>query len=126
MSLSKSLKWRVDMKNHSFNEDWTGKYADITPSFTNSKPLCIICNELIAVATESPLHKAYKPYPHRKTATLNSGYSHASIIINEFNLTTEGNKCISGSPGSLQTLQTIQPNQPMYHCLGRACPASCT
>lgn len=109
MSLSKSLKRKVDVENRSFNEEWSDKYAFIMPTFSNAKPVCLICNETIAVAKEYILrrhhytrHATFKDsYPeqsetrHRKIVTLKAGYSHASGIINQ--TLTEQERAISAS-----------------------------
>lgn len=97
MSLSKSLKRKVDVENRSFNESWTDKYAFILPTFRNAKPVCLICNEAVAVAKEYNLrrhhftkHEQFKSlYPERseararKIAALKAGYSHARGIMSQ-------------------------------------------
>uniref|UniRef100_UPI00358F329E general transcription factor II-I repeat domain-containing protein 2A-like n=1 Tax=Myxine glutinosa TaxID=7769 RepID=UPI00358F329E len=52
MSLSKSLKRKVDSENRTFKEEWKESYAFIPPSFVNAKPLCLICNEVVAACKE--------------------------------------------------------------------------
>lgn len=95
MALSKAMKRKVDIENRSFNDDWTEKYAFIMPTFRNASPVCLICNETVAVAKEYNLrrhhhtkHSNFKiSYPEqsearqRKIAALKSAYSHASGII---------------------------------------------
>ena len=41
MALSKSLKWKVDADNSSFNEEWTDKYVFIVPTFRDAVPVCL-------------------------------------------------------------------------------------
>lgn len=44
MVISKSLKWKVDAENWSFNEEWTDKYVFIVPTF--AVPLCLFAMKL--------------------------------------------------------------------------------
>ena len=57
MSLSKSLKCRVDVKSCSFNEEWIDKYTFMMQAFRESKPVCLVCNKIIALANKYSLNK---------------------------------------------------------------------
>ena len=48
MSLS-TQKRQVDTENRRFNPAWTDKYLFILPPNPNAKPMCLICNECVAV-----------------------------------------------------------------------------
>lgn len=56
LSINAKQKWhsqraeqKVDVENRSFNEELTDKYAFIMPMFSNPEPVCLICNETVAV-----------------------------------------------------------------------------
>ncbi len=48
MSFS-TLKRKIANENCQFNPAWTDKYLSILPPHPNAKPMCLICNECIAV-----------------------------------------------------------------------------
>ena len=48
MALS-TQKRQVDTENRRFNPAWTDKYLFILPPNPNAKPMCLICNECVAV-----------------------------------------------------------------------------
>ena len=57
MSLSKLKKRKVDTENRQFNNEWTEKYAYIeTPE---GKPMCLLCNQINAVAKEYNLRRHF-------------------------------------------------------------------
>src|SRR4029434_10455344 len=49
MSLSKSLKRRVDNQNTVYKGEWKDNFAFILPGLTNVNPVCLICNEVVVV-----------------------------------------------------------------------------
>ena len=49
MALSKNLKRKVNRENRIFHDEWTENYAFILPSFINTKPTCLICNEGVSL-----------------------------------------------------------------------------
>lgn len=57
MSLSTQRKRKVDSENRQFNSEWTDKYAFIA---VNAKPVCLICNECIAVCKDFNLRRHFK------------------------------------------------------------------
>ena len=56
-------KRKVDLENRQFKNEWTEKYVFITVD--NKKPVCLICNECLAVSKEYNLRR------HLKTAHAN-------------------------------------------------------
>uniref|UniRef100_A0A9J8BA81 C2H2-type domain-containing protein n=1 Tax=Cyprinus carpio carpio TaxID=630221 RepID=A0A9J8BA81_CYPCA len=48
MSFS-TLKRKIADENRQFNPAWTNKYLFILPPHPNAKPMCLICNECVAV-----------------------------------------------------------------------------
>lgn len=44
MSLSKGVKRKVDNDNRTYEEKWRDNFG-----FTNGKPMCLICNKVVAV-----------------------------------------------------------------------------
>ncbi len=48
MSFS-TLKRKIANENRQFNPAWTDKYLFILPPHPNAKPMCLICNECVAV-----------------------------------------------------------------------------
>lgn len=57
MSLSTIKKRKVDSENRQFNNEWTEKYAFIT---VDVNPVCLICNECLAVCKEYNLRRHFK------------------------------------------------------------------
>ncbi len=51
MSLS-TLKRQIDDENRQSNPAWTDKYLFILPSHPNAKPMCLLCNECVAVCKD--------------------------------------------------------------------------
>lgn len=51
MSLS-TLKRKIDNENRHFNPAWTDKYCFILPPTPNAKPMCLLCNDCVAVLKE--------------------------------------------------------------------------
>src|SRR4029434_4693005 len=45
----KSLKRKVDNDNRAYKGEWKDNFALILPGFTNGKPMCLICNKVVAV-----------------------------------------------------------------------------
>ena len=92
MSLSKGLKRKVDNDN---KEEWRNNFAFILPGFTNGKPMCLICNEVVAVCKEYNVKRHHKTkhgsfnvaYPllsearKRKIQALSEGYAKSSSIL---------------------------------------------
>ncbi len=92
MALSKSLKRKVDSENRAYKEEWKDNYAFILPSFANAKPVCLICNEVVAVCKEYNIrrhheakHGSFKvAFPlqtearKRKIEALTASYAHSS------------------------------------------------
>ncbi|XP_033987943.1 SCAN domain-containing protein 3-like [Trematomus bernacchii] len=95
MSLSKGLKRKVDGENRAFKEEWTANYAFILPGFINAKPLCLICNEVVAACKEYNIkrhhetkHDTFKvAFPPKTEArkrnieAMTAGYAHSSRIL---------------------------------------------
>ena len=52
-------KRKFDEENRSFKKEWTQQYAFILPP-TSSKPLCLICNESVALVKSSNLKRHYE------------------------------------------------------------------
>ncbi len=46
---SSTLKRKIANENRQFNPAWTDKYLFILPPHPNAKPMCLICNECVAV-----------------------------------------------------------------------------
>ena len=100
MALSKSMKCKVDVENHLFNDEWTDKHAFFKPTF-NATRVCLICSEMssefaAAVSKEeynlrrhhNMKHASFKEsYPEQsearqgKIATLKSADSRASGVV---------------------------------------------
>ncbi len=59
MALSKSLKRKVDSENRAYKE-WKDNYAFILPSFVNANPVCLICNEVVAVYKEYNIRRHHE------------------------------------------------------------------
>ena len=57
MSLSTLKKRKVDSENRQFNNEWTEKYAFIA---VDANPVCLICNECLAVCKEYNLRRHLK------------------------------------------------------------------
>ena len=57
-------KREFDEENRSFKKKWTQQYAFILPP-SGSKPLCLICNECVALSKSSNLKRHYET-KHRK------------------------------------------------------------
>lgn len=57
MSLSTLKKRKVDSENRQFNKEWTEKYVFIS---VNGNPVCLICNECLAVCKEYNLRRHFK------------------------------------------------------------------
>ncbi|XP_061589548.1 SCAN domain-containing protein 3-like [Cololabis saira] len=95
MSLSKALKRKVDSEGRTDKEEWKEKYAFILPDFINAKPVCLICNEVVAVCKEYNIrrhhdtkHGTFKvAYPlqtgtrRHKLEALTASYAHSSKIL---------------------------------------------
>uniref|UniRef100_UPI00358F7E2A general transcription factor II-I repeat domain-containing protein 2-like n=1 Tax=Myxine glutinosa TaxID=7769 RepID=UPI00358F7E2A len=95
MSLSKSLKRKVDSENRTFKEEWKESYAFILPSFVNAKPLCLICNKVVVACKEYNIKRHHKTkhgtfkvaFPlqsetrKRKIDALTASYAHSSMIL---------------------------------------------
>ncbi|KAL1279144.1 hypothetical protein QQF64_025817 [Cirrhinus molitorella] len=95
MALSKSLKRKVDSENRAYKEEWNDKYGFILPSFVNAKPVCLICNEVVAVCKEYNIRRHHETkhgtfkvaFPlqtearKRKIETLLASYAHSSRIL---------------------------------------------
>ncbi|XP_061597630.1 protein FAM200A-like [Cololabis saira] len=95
MSLSKALKRKVDSEGRTYKEEWKEKYAFILPEFINAKPVCLICNEVVAVCKEYNIrrhhdtkHGTFKvAYPlqtgtrRHKLEALTASYAHSSKIL---------------------------------------------
>jgi len=43
------LTAKIGHTNRVYKEEWKDNYAFILPSFVNAKPVCLICNEVVAV-----------------------------------------------------------------------------
>lgn len=56
MSLSTLKKRKVDSENRQFNNEWTEKYAFIA---VDANPVCLICNECLAVCKEYNLRRHF-------------------------------------------------------------------
>uniref|UniRef100_A0A8C5ET12 HAT C-terminal dimerisation domain-containing protein n=1 Tax=Gouania willdenowi TaxID=441366 RepID=A0A8C5ET12_GOUWI len=56
MSLSTLKKRKVDSENRQFNNEWTEKYAFIA---VDANPVCLICNECLAVSKEYNLRRHF-------------------------------------------------------------------
>ncbi|KAJ4928903.1 hypothetical protein JOQ06_004525 [Pogonophryne albipinna] len=127
MSLSKSLKRKVEVENRSFNEEWTDKYAFIMPSFSKAKPVCLICNEMVAVPKEYNLRRHHltkhttfsQSYPEKSEArriimsTLKAGYARATGIITR--TSTEQERATSAS---LQAVWVLTKNNKAFATSG--------
>uniref|UniRef100_A0A3Q1GNQ4 HAT C-terminal dimerisation domain-containing protein n=1 Tax=Acanthochromis polyacanthus TaxID=80966 RepID=A0A3Q1GNQ4_9TELE len=73
----------------------TEKYASILPDFINAKPVCLICNEIVAVCKEYNIWRHYdtkhgkfrEAFPlqsearHQKIKSLAAGYCYSSKIL---------------------------------------------
>ena len=95
MSLSKGLKRKVDNDNRAYKEEWRDNFAFILPGFTNGKPMCLICNEVIAVCKGYNIKRHHETkhgsfnvaYPllsearKRKIQALSEGYAKSSRIL---------------------------------------------
>ncbi|XP_042338408.1 SCAN domain-containing protein 3-like [Plectropomus leopardus] len=86
MSLSKAVKRKVDSKGRTYKEEWREKYAFILPDFMNAKPVCLICNEVVAVCKEYNIRRHHETkHGNFKAAyplqTLTAGYAHSSKIL---------------------------------------------
>lgn len=95
MSLSKAMKRKVDSEVRKYKEEWKEKYAFILPDFINAKPVCLICNEVVAVYKEYNIQRhhetnhgnfkdAYPPQTEarkQKLSALTAGYAHSSRIL---------------------------------------------
>ncbi|KAM3860305.1 SCAN domain-containing protein 3-like [Diretmus argenteus] len=95
MSLSKAMKRKVDSECRTYKEEWKENYAFILPDFINAKPVCLICNEAIAVCKEYNIRRHHdtkhgnfkEAYPLRtevrkqKLEALTAGYTHSSKIL---------------------------------------------
>src|SRR4029434_5399274 len=95
MSLSKSLKGKVDNQNRAYKGEWKDNFAFILPGFTNGKPMCLICNEVIAVCKGYNIKRHHETkhgsfnvaYPllsearKRKIQALSEGYAKRSRIL---------------------------------------------
>jgi len=69
MALSKSLKRKVVSENRAYKEEWKDNNAFILPSFVNAMPVCLICNEVVAV------FKEYKATKDNRTHYNDTGYT---------------------------------------------------
>ncbi|KAM9307699.1 general transcription factor II-I repeat domain-containing protein 2B-like [Gastrophryne carolinensis] len=56
---STSKKRKVDAENRDFKEEWTEKYCFILIA-THSKPMCLICNETVALVKSSNVKRHYE------------------------------------------------------------------
>ncbi|KAM9299122.1 zinc finger BED domain-containing protein 5-like [Gastrophryne carolinensis] len=56
---STSKKRKVDTENRDFKEEWTEKYCFILIA-THSKPMCLICNETVALVKSSNVKRHYE------------------------------------------------------------------
>ena len=75
MACSKfTAKRKVDSENRQFEEEWTEKFAFILPP-TSTRPMCLICQETIAVMKISNLkwHYETKHRNFEETFPQNSG-----------------------------------------------------
>ena len=95
MSLSKGLKRKVDNDNRTYKEEWRDNFAFILPGFTNGKPMCLICNEVVAVCKGYNIKRHHETkhgsfnvaYPllsearKRKIQALSEGYAKSSRIL---------------------------------------------
>lgn len=95
MSLSKSVKRKVDSENRAFKEEWKDNYAFILPGFMNAKPVCLICNEVVAACKEYNIRRHHQTkhgtfkvaFPlqtearKRKIEALTASYAHSSRIL---------------------------------------------
>ncbi len=59
MSLSKPKKRKIDVENRQFQSEWTDKYLFVLPAATSNKPVCLLCNDCIAVMKEYNLKRHY-------------------------------------------------------------------
>lgn len=89
------MKRKVDSEGRTYKEEWKEKYAFILPDFINSKPVCLICNEVVAVCKEYNIQRHHKTkhgnfkeaYPlqtearKQKLSALTAGYAHSSKIL---------------------------------------------
>lgn len=46
------MKRKIDSENRACKEEWKDNYAFILSDFMNAKPVCLICNEAVAVCKE--------------------------------------------------------------------------
>ena len=60
MSLSKALKRKIDSESRTYKEEWKQRYAFILPAFINAKPMCLICNEAVAVCKEYNIRRHHE------------------------------------------------------------------
>lgn len=69
MSLSTLKKRKVDSENRQFNNEWTEKYAFIAAP----NPVCLICNESLAVCKEYNLRRHFSTAHANFNATFPPG-----------------------------------------------------
>lgn len=70
MSLSTLKKRKVDSENRQFNNEWTEKYAFIA---VDANPVCLICNECLAVCKEYNLRRHHNTTHANFNATFPPG-----------------------------------------------------
>lgn len=85
----------MDSENRTYKEEWKEKYFFILPDFINAKPVCLICNEAVAVCKEYNIRRHHETkhgtfknsYPlqtevrKQKLGALIAGYAHSSKIL---------------------------------------------
>lgn len=95
MSLSKALKRKVDGECRTYKEEWKERYAFILPDFINAKPVCLICNDAVAVCKEYNVRRHHETkhgnfavsYPLQtevrksKLEALTAGYAHRTKLL---------------------------------------------
>lgn len=54
-----AVKRRVDCENRQFKEEWTECYAFILPP-TSARPMCLICQETVALVKSGNLKRHYE------------------------------------------------------------------
>lgn len=94
MSLSKDKKRKLEDKR-AFKEEWKENYAFILPGFALAKPVCLICNEAVAVCKEYNIRRHHETkhssfgmsFPPKSEArrlkieALLQGYAHSSRVL---------------------------------------------
>jgi Spin-doc zinc-finger len=53
-------KRKVDNENRTFYSSWTYEFCFVLPARANSKPMCLVCHDTVAVVKSSNLKRHYE------------------------------------------------------------------